>query len=99
MIGSRCFMFGKVSSAITLMLSLAFATSAALADHAAKPELAKPELAKPEDSVTDYFGTKVTDPYRWMEGGAENARLPEFLKNQNTYTRSVLHSLKSRDAL
>src|SRR5262249_35050504 len=58
----------------------------------------KPAQAKAEDTVTDYFGTKVADPYRWMEGGGENARLMEFLKSQNTYTRSILDSLKGRDA-
>src|SRR5207248_898546 len=59
----------------------------------------KPQPAKAENTVTDYFGTKVADPYRWMEGGTENSRLMEFLKNQNGYTRSIVDSLKGRDAL
>lgn len=87
-------MFRKVCPAIALILSLAFVASAARADNPAKPQ-----PAKPDDTATDYFGTKVSDPYRWMEGGADNTRLTEFLKSQNTYTRSVLHSLKGRDAL
>jgi len=59
-----------------------------------------PQAAKAENVETDYFGTKVADPYRWMEGGAaENPRLMDFLKSQNTYTRSILASLKGRDKL
>jgi prolyl oligopeptidase len=58
----------------------------------------KPPSAKTEDVVTDYFGTKVADPYRWMERASE-VRVLEFLKSQNDYTRSVLGSLAGRDAM
>ena len=59
----------------------------------------KPSPAPAEDGTTDYFGMKVADPYRWMEGGAENARLTDFLKAQNTYTRPILDAIKGRDLL
>jgi prolyl oligopeptidase len=55
----------------------------------------KPPAAKTEYIVDDYFGTKVSDPYRWMEAGAENPAFLEFLKSQNSYTRSVLESLST----
>ncbi len=49
--------------------------------------------------VTDtYFGTKVVDPYRWME----NLKSPEvqsWMKGQNDYTRAYLDKLPDRDAL
>jgi protease II len=49
--------------------------------------------------VTDnYFGTKVTDPYRWME----NRNDPEFIHymlKQGAYTRHVLDQIPGRDKL
>jgi prolyl oligopeptidase len=48
--------------------------------------------------VTDtYFGTRVVDPYRWMESGG-----PEFaayLKASNDRTRAVLDAIPGRKAL
>jgi len=48
--------------------------------------------------VDDYFGTKVSDPYRWLE----NTRDPEViacLEAQNSYARAVLASIPGRDHL
>jgi prolyl oligopeptidase len=47
--------------------------------------------------TTDYFGTSIVDPYRWMEAGG-----PEFdnyLHQQNAYARSKLDSLDVRATL
>jgi prolyl oligopeptidase len=55
--------------------------------------LPKPPQAKTDSTVTDYFGTKVADPYRWMEAGAEDPAVLDFLKTQNEYARSMLASL------
>jgi len=87
-----------------LAILLAFISLSSLAVtsflYAGSPDpSAHPQVARADDFVTDYFGTKVADPYRWMEGGTENAQLQEFLKGQNTYTRSILNSLKGRDAI
>ena len=59
--------------------------------------------------VDDYHGTKVTDPYRWLEGSAapeieeEDAALDERVSNwmdaQNGYTREVLDNLPGREKL
>jgi prolyl oligopeptidase len=56
-------------------------------------ELPKPPQAKTDGTVTDYFGTKVADPYRWMETGADGPAVLQFLKTQDEYTRSLLASL------
>ena len=63
------------------------------------------DLAPPPtrvDPVTDdYFGTKVVDPYRWLEGGTPelDKEVAEWTKAQNAYTRRYLDSLPNRDKL
>lgn len=42
-----------------------------------------------------YFGTKVTDPYRWMED-PKNADLQAYLKAQSERTRAILDSIPGR---
>ena len=69
----------------------------------APQELAKATDPQPPDTpvrevVDDYFGTKVSDPYRWLE----NSRDPEviaWLKAQNDYARAILASIPGRDQL
>jgi prolyl oligopeptidase len=43
--------------------------------------------------VDDYFGNKISDPYRWMEAGPTDAKFLDFLKAQNDYTHAVLAPL------
>ena len=48
--------------------------------------------------VDDYFGTKVTDPYRWLE----NSKDPEviaWVKAQNDYARAIFAGIPGRDQL
>jgi prolyl oligopeptidase len=69
-----------------------------LAGSAAAADLPAPPVA-PVRPVTDtYFGTKVVDPYRWME----NRQDPEFLawaRGQNDYTRATLNAIPNRGKL
>jgi hypothetical protein len=49
--------------------------------------------------VTDtYYGTKVTDPYRYMEN-LQDPEVQLWIKAQNDYTRAVLASLPGRKQL
>ena len=48
--------------------------------------------------VTDYFGTSITDPYRWMER-PNSAALQAYLKAQNDRTRAILDSIPARKDL
>ena len=93
-------MIQKVALALLLVLPLC-ATSVAEHDSDSKPspDSLKPQPAKTVEAVTDYFGTKVSDPYRWMETEASQSQFMEFLKAQNEYTRSVLDSVTARDAI
>jgi prolyl oligopeptidase len=53
----------------------------------------------PVHEVTeDYFGVKVTDPYRWLEKTSDPT-VVEWMKAQNDYTRSVLARIPGRDKL
>jgi len=56
-----------------------------------------PPASAPVREVTDtYFGTKVVDPYRWMED-LQSAETVEWMKLQNDYARRVLNRLPMRD--
>ena len=46
----------------------------------------------------DYFGTKVTDPYRWLENTSD-AEVVSWMKSQNDYTREQLVKIPGRDKL
>jgi prolyl oligopeptidase len=55
--------------------------------------------ATPVHEVTeDYFGTKVTDPYRWLEETSAPAVI-SWMKAQNDYTRTLLKRIPGRDKL
>jgi prolyl oligopeptidase len=58
---------------------------------------AAPPVAPVIPYTTDYYGTKVTDDYRWMETGGP--KLAAYEKGQNDFTRKTLMSLPGRAAL
>jgi prolyl oligopeptidase len=43
----------------------------------------------------DYFGTKITDPCRWMEAGLTNPHFRALLKAQNQATKAALAKLST----
>lgn len=48
--------------------------------------------------VDDYYGTKIPDPYRYMED-LKNPEVQAWFKAQDSYTRDVLARIPGRDAL
>lgn len=61
------------------------------------PETAIPETAK--DTVTDdFFGTKVADPYRWLEDKT-SPKVKEWIKEQNAYTDKILSGFPEEKTL
>jgi prolyl oligopeptidase len=46
----------------------------------------------------DYFGTKVTDPYRWLEKTSD-LEVVSWMKAQDDYTREMLAKIPGRDQL
>ncbi len=63
----------------------------------AQPALAPPPPAPMHPVTDDYFGTKIVDPYRWME--SLDAPTVAWMKAQGAYTRAVLDSIGPRQAL
>lgn len=57
-----------------------------------------PPVAQQKPVTETFFGTQVTDPYRWME----DAKSPEFqayMKQQSDWTRHTLDQIPGRTAL
>ncbi|NNM78359.1 prolyl oligopeptidase family serine peptidase [Sphingomonas sp. ID1715] len=59
--------------------------------------LAAPPPAPIEPVTDDYYGTKITDPYRWMESGKDSRWMP-WLKSQADATRATFESVPGRAA-
>ena len=80
------------------VMALAVAASCAspLRANAMSPD--RPPVAQPKPVTDDYFGTRITDPYRWMEGKPE-PRFSNYLHAENDYARHVLARIPGRDAL
>ncbi|HEX7904789.1 MAG TPA: prolyl oligopeptidase family serine peptidase [Chitinophagaceae bacterium] len=64
------------------------------------PMLLSAQLLYPEtkkvDTVTDYFGTKVADPYRWLEDD-NSEETKAWVAEQNKVTQSYLSKIPFRD--
>lgn len=50
------------------------------------------------DQTDDYFGTKVSDPYRWLEDD-KSAETAEWVKQQNSVTYDYLNKIPFRTQL
>jgi prolyl oligopeptidase len=50
------------------------------------------------DQVDDYFGTKVSDPYRWMEN-VDSPEVKQWVDAENLLTRGYLDAVPGRDAI
>jgi prolyl oligopeptidase len=75
----------------------AFAAAAVLSCTAvAAAALPNPPDAKRVPVTDTYFGTAVTDPYRWMETGGPDFQT--FLKAHNDRTRTILDAIPGRAA-
>jgi prolyl oligopeptidase len=48
--------------------------------------------------VDDYFGTKITDPYRWMED-MNNPEVQKWFKDQAEFSNAIIKKIPGRDGL
>jgi prolyl oligopeptidase len=77
----------------TFLISIAFGSSPV----AQKLSLNYPS-ARRGDVIDDYFGTKVADPYRWMED-LGSSELKQWIDAENALASGYLNALPQRDAL
>jgi prolyl oligopeptidase len=85
----RAIILGLLSGAVA-----AFLTRAPCVAATPSP----PPVAPIQPVTDDYFGTKIVDPYRWMED-TPNPALQGWMQAQNNYTRAILDSISGRAAL
>jgi prolyl oligopeptidase len=83
---------------ISLTLVLILTGIAAALDDRPNPDVPTPPSTAKHDVVDSYFGTNITDPYRWLED-LKSAEVSAWMKAQNDYTRSVLDRIPGRDNL
>ena len=81
------------------------ATLALLAGTALPPDVAPAQTAPPTypatrmvDTVTDYHGTRIADPYRWLEA-LDAPEVGGWVQAQNAVTMPYLAALPGRDLL
>ncbi len=83
----------------TLLLSAGSAAAlAAMPRLAFGASPAGPLTARIEPVSDTFFGTTVTDPYRWMENPGDRDWEP-FMKSQAAHARGVLDAIPGRAAL
>ena len=75
------------------LIGIAFGSSLV----AQKPSLNYPS-ARRADVIDNYFGTKVADPYRWMED-LNSPELKQWIDAENALAFGYLNALPQRDAL
>lgn len=75
-----------------IILSLLFFASVLMQ---AQEKIAYPKTQTSED-VDDYFGTKVLDPYRWLEDDNSNAT-KAWVEQQNKVTNIYLNQFKEKN--
>ncbi|WP_340067268.1 prolyl oligopeptidase family serine peptidase [Ascidiimonas aurantiaca] len=86
------------------MKKLSITTMAILSLFACKKESTQNTIAvnypetKKVDTVTDYFGTQVKDPYRWLEDD-RSAETETWVKKQNEATFGYLEKIPFRKEL
>jgi prolyl oligopeptidase len=81
----------------TLLTSTAAGIVAAQLPRLAAASTDGPPVAPVRPVTENYFGTSVTDRYRWME--AEGPEWLAYAKAQGAYTASVLDKIPGREAL
>ncbi len=82
----------RPSHALCVLLALAASGPA----QAVVPD--RVPVAPVQPVTDDYFGTRITDPYRWMEAEPK-PQFPDYLHAENDHARAVLARIPGRDAL
>ena len=90
------FVIALVATFLTTVVRLPVRTVTAK-DGKNEPKISYPE-SKKVDQVDDYFGTKVADPYRWLED-ENSAETKVWVQAQNAVTFAYLDKIPYREKL
>jgi prolyl oligopeptidase len=96
-------LFAKYYSiaAIIALMAVAFGQSANVLAQSSKPQGNRKidyPVSKKVDQVDDYHGTKVMDPYRWLENAdAEDTKA--WVETQNKVTFAYLNEIPAREQI
>jgi prolyl oligopeptidase len=90
--------FGRSILTFGLIALLAILWSIPVARHAAAQNGLTYPKTKRVDVVDDYFGTKVPDPYRWLED-EKSTEVEAWLEAQNKVTFAYLDKIPYRDKM
>ncbi len=84
---------------LRIIILLAFATAAAVACQQLGTSMQYPQT-RTVDQVDDYHGTRVADPYRWLEQDVREApEVADWVERQNALTFDYLAKLPQREAI
>lgn len=87
----------KYSVALSAALALLVSAPVASARHLEKTTMTYPETFR-SDHADLYHGTRVPDPYRWLEE-TDSPEARRWIEAQNALTRQSLDRIPQRDAL
>lgn len=82
----------RIATALSLVLATLVASGSINAQRVKYPE------SRRGPTTDDYFGTRVADPYRWMED-LESPATRAWISTQNQFTDSYLAQFPLRDTL
>lgn len=83
---------------LLLLISFCLFSCQDAAQEAPAQDVLTYPATKSVDTITNYFGTEVADPYRWLEDDMSE-ETGEWVKNQNKVTFSYLEDIPFRAAL
>lgn len=87
----------KILILISLMLIVYLPACQREGAREAQAQLEYP-VTKKVDQIDDYFGTKVEDPYRWLES-ENDLEVREWIEEQNKVTFSYLEEIPFREKI
>jgi len=87
----------KKALALPALLLLAACGADSTRHGAAQPNLAYP-AAERVAQVDDYYGTRVADPYRWLEQTSDT-RVREWVGAENALAQPYLEGIPAREAI
>jgi prolyl oligopeptidase len=89
------FLFASLTAALPVAPPITATTARAHEEHTKTTKRFTYPPARKSDVVTDYFGTKVADPYRWLED-EDSPETIGWVNAENELTRSFLDAVPAR---